>query len=117
MCKSSGFVEQRYNAIKAAPLLLDNNEPSIGIRNVQVENSNGWLKCSFTRSKSLEMTKNYFDLNQIFFILAAIGEYTSTNSLEIHADKTYSSSKVDFKSFSLISGVADEFPKIKYHGK
>jgi hypothetical protein len=121
MCTSAGFVEQRYNSIKAAPSLLDNNDPSIGITNVKIENSNGWLKCSFTRMKSIPTTTNYFDLNKNFYILSAIGPYNSakagfTGSLGIHIDKTYSSLEVNFNSFSAVSGGTDELPKIKSHG-
>jgi hypothetical protein len=121
MCTSDGLVEQRYNSRTDTPSLLDNNDPSIGITNVQVTFTNGWLKCLFTRMKSMPTTTNYFDLNTNFYILSAIGPFNSaragfTGSLQVHVDTKSSSSLVDFNSVSIVSSANDELPKLKSHG-
>ena len=122
LCISPGYVEQRYNPSEVTPMLLDSNNPSIGLSNQNTSLSNGWLTCSFTRLKSNNLVANYFDLNNQYYILAAYGSSTSARSLPYsgvitkHIVKAYSSEKFNFSSFSLVSSVTDNI-KLKAHGK
>lgn len=79
LCKSTGTVDQRYNKKKLAPNLIDNNNPSVGLTNINVKLENGWLKCSFKRTKKNIDVANYFDLNSNYYILAAYGIYDASS--------------------------------------
>ena len=81
----------------------------------------GWLFCSFKREKFINNVKNYFDLNNRFYILAATGPYSLikstgfTGTIQIHTSKTYSSTLVNFDSFKKVSGGINKM-KVKIHG-
>lgn len=104
-------MDHRLNPFHAVPVLLDNNNPSVGLTNTNSASSNGWLSCTFTRKKSNSNYTNYFDLSNQFYILAATGTYTSsrittgfTGTLNLHTSKYISSNPVNFDSFNITSG-------------
>jgi hypothetical protein len=70
-------VQHYWNEGKTTPSLLNSNNPFIGLTNVAVVTSNGWLICSFTRQISLSNEANYFDLNNTYYVLAAYGNVIS----------------------------------------
>ena len=77
--------------------------------------SNGWLSCSFNRTISNSSIQNYFDLNNNYYILAAIGKYTaSTNTVVEHTSTDHSTKTVDFSSISVYSN--GSVNKFKVHG-
>ena len=77
LCKSGpdrDSIESYYNVGKKQPVLLDDENPNVGISNEKVEIIGNYLICSFKRKKNLGREKNYFDLqNENFFILGAYG--------------------------------------------
>jgi hypothetical protein len=70
-------VQHYQNQGKVQPLLLNSNNPVIGLSNSTVTTSNGWLICSFSRQISLPTQSNYFDLNNPYYLLAAYGNLNS----------------------------------------
>jgi hypothetical protein len=124
LCTSSGTIDHRINPVYLAPTLLDSNNPSIGLTNTNVTLSNGWLSCSFTRKTSISSNSNYFDLKNQYFILAALGSFTTsrivnfTGTLSKHINRDFTASFVNFSSFSNTGGDADYLYilKEKSHG-
>ena len=139
------------NQARLAPLLLDSNNPSIGLNNTIITLSNGWLSCSFTRNISNSSNPSYFDLSKQYYIFAAFGTYTTsrignffvlirskytfnfsnyfifskikivgfTGTLNYHSvNRDFSSSLVNFSSFSTTGGGSDTLfiLKQKSHG-
>jgi hypothetical protein len=76
ICKNTAAgqtVEQYYNLVHARPILLLVGNPTVGIEKANIDIEDGFLTCSFKRQKQNNQTKNYCDLNDPFFILAAYG--------------------------------------------
>ena len=70
----------------------------------------------------IKSIKNYFDLNNEYYILAAHGPYSLVRStgfigtIKIHTKKEYSSNIVNFSSNKTVSTGISNF-KVKLHGK
>ena len=56
---------------------MNSNNPTVGLSNSVVSSNNGWLTCSFTRQISMPAQQKYFDLNDLYYILAAWGPLDS----------------------------------------
>ena len=74
LSNNGSSVIQAYNPSKVRPVLLDAKNPSIGLSNIKVKFENGKLICSFKRAKHLPGINNYFDLNNKYYILLALGK-------------------------------------------
>lgn len=53
--------------------LLDSNQSSLGLSNQKISEENNFLICSFKRKKFIDF-KDYFDLNQPYYLLIAQGK-------------------------------------------
>ncbi len=63
--------------MKSSPVLLDNSNPFIGLSNATITVDNGLINCSFERSVFLPGVRNYFDINNPYFLLFASGPITN----------------------------------------
>ena len=69
---------QHYvNGYFVTPSLMNSNNPTVGLSKSLVSSNNGWFSCSFTRQISMSSQKNYFDLNDLYFVFAAWGPVDS----------------------------------------
>jgi hypothetical protein len=78
---------------------------------------------SGTIDHRINRNSNYFDLNNQYYILAALGSFTTsrigfTGTLSYHRNKDFTASFVNFSSFSNTGGDADYLYilKEKSHG-
>lgn len=88
-------LEHYYNEGLSEPNLLSEDAPSIGFSNIQVRVVNGFLECKFNRLKSMPNVRNYFNLNQSYYILTAAGEVAKEGMeyrLKYHGSARMSSS-------------------------
>jgi hypothetical protein len=70
---NKGRVWQMYNPAPMTPNLLDNNQPSIGLSDIQVSWINGVFECSFLRQREFSSVNHYFPMNQAYYLLIAKG--------------------------------------------
>jgi hypothetical protein len=81
--------------------LLDSATPSIGITNSSVEQNGNWLICRFNRQKEIPNVRNYFDLNESYFVLGSYGNLAkNTKVLMWHEKKTASENVFGFNQNS-----------------
>lgn len=76
MCKFNGdsrSVENYFNPGQITPILIDSNQPSLGLSEINITSNQGYLICSFKRTKNLKESSKYFDLNEKYFLFIAKG--------------------------------------------
>ena len=74
---ATGLIEHYYNSGKSRPSYLLNSNKIIGLSNIDVQVSNGILRCSFTRKNTDGNVANYFDSNASYYLLTASGPYSN----------------------------------------
>lgn len=84
ICKSSGDVGHYYNPVHETPYLLSSENPTIGLNDNSVTLNNSIITCKFKRLKRDETIENYFDLNETYYILAALGTLKQDGGLVKH---------------------------------
>ena len=77
ICQTNNLVQHYVNGYFVTPSLMNSNYPTIGLTNSKVSKNNAWLSCSFTRQISIANQQNYFNLNDLYYILAAWGQLGS----------------------------------------
>ena len=79
VCKysNSNTTIERYFNIDKLPFARKLNK--IGVSNEKIAFVNGSLICSFRRVKYISQVKNYFDLNNEYYLLVAKGELSNSN--------------------------------------
>jgi hypothetical protein len=68
----SPSIETWYNQ-RYVPSVLASNETSIGLTNTKVSYANGILSCSLSRAIAIDGLKNFYDLNNLYFLIVAKG--------------------------------------------
>ena len=83
ICKTANdasSIDQAYNpGGYARPTLLDQNNPSIGLSDINVKYENGKIICSFKREKNLANVPNYFDLKVKYYLFLVKGTQDESN--------------------------------------
>ena len=73
ICKSSKKVEHYRTIGDFSPVLINSSFPMIGLSDTSVNTNNDWLTCSFTREIAIPTQSHYYDLTDLYYILAAYG--------------------------------------------
>ena len=79
LCKNMpnfNIVENAFTLGKFAPQLINSKNPSFGLRNSSFKTINGFSTCSFIRENKKQKSEKHLDLDNDFFILAAVGPLT-----------------------------------------
>ena len=104
------------NGVKSTPTLLSSGTPSVDLSNISVSVVNNWISCTFSRLVSDASVSGYFNLNTNYYILAAVGEYSS-GLPQYHSSRQYSSSTVNFSQISTANiTTSTKTQYIKAHG-
>ena len=74
MVSNIGNVTRYINSGKASQQQPD---PSIGLSNISVTNTNGILRCQFNRTKYIA-TENYYSLFSSYYVLLAKGSLSGS---------------------------------------
>ena len=64
-------VKRYFNEGKSPQMQL---QSTIGLSNLQITNENGILKCIFNRTKTISSIRNYYSLNNPYYVLLARGD-------------------------------------------
>ncbi|CAF0757395.1 unnamed protein product [Brachionus calyciflorus] len=108
-------VESYFNDGKM-PVLLNENNPSEGLKNSSITIDQNFLICSFERSKTVSNFKNFFDLNQNYYLLMAKGKLDKEGSLNPHGkNKIESHSIIDFNKAEEVKSIAVSTDLVKIH--
>lgn len=75
-------VEHYFNVKKSTPIVLYPSNPTIGLSNSVISVNNDFMTCKFTRLKKNSQVKDYFDLNNKFYVLGASGAIEDGMSLK-----------------------------------
>lgn len=68
-------VVQMYNQYHQEPILLDKNDPSVGISDQSIQFKDGKVSCSFRRQKFIDRELSiYFDMSEEYYVLMAFGK-------------------------------------------
>ena len=78
-----------YNSGKSSSLMLPSN-PSVGFTNIVTSYANNVLTCSFTRAKTFSGVSKFFDLNNQYYLLIAIGKLSGTGFLTLFYSLNFS---------------------------
>jgi len=68
----SPTIETWYNQ-GYTPAVLNSNETSIGLTKTKVSYANGILSCSLSRAIAIDGLKNFYDLNNLYYLIVAKG--------------------------------------------
>ena len=60
------------------PILLQPTNPSVGFSNARFTLTQDEFTCSFRRMKAMNNVTNYFDLNQDYYVLFALGRLSNS---------------------------------------
>ncbi|RNA13343.1 ferric-chelate reductase 1 [Brachionus plicatilis] len=98
MCKYStsgrSSIEHYYNPRKEKTSeVLDPDNRSIGLTQSSVTIDDNFLTCSFKRLKSIENERDYFDLNEMYYLLMVKGYLDPDNEPINHKKNKFASSK------------------------
>ena len=58
---------------------MQDDDLSVGFGNFKASYTDGKLKCEFSRERSVPGVKNYFDINQLYYLLFAHGNLDSSS--------------------------------------
>jgi len=121
LCKiipDQSSIENYYNTGKSIPVLLDKEDSSAGLSEIEIEKTGNFVSCSFRRKKNLEGVESYFDLeNESFYVLAAYGPLDSKGGVRRHIMRTSSDQLVNFNYVTVKNGLSKTNKNlIKAHG-
>lgn len=86
-------VNHYYNGAIGSSSLLSSSNPTVGFSNIVTSIKNGVASCSFTRANSLSSVSNYFNQNNQYYLLTAIGPLSS-GTIRYHYSGANSSSNL-----------------------
>lgn len=112
---SSGGAQQMTNGFQVAPTALVAGNLTVNLYNISTTVANNWISCTFSRLVSDSSISGYFNLNNQYYILAAVGAY-SASTPQYHGARSYSSSTVNFSQISTSSSSSSTTQAIKAHG-
>ena len=82
MCIVNGtdkYIEHHHNYGRVKPSLLLPSNPSVGYSNMSVSLVDGLLTCSFERLARMPEVRDYYDLNNEYYLLFAYGAIHDSN--------------------------------------